>query len=78
MRPEARAICGRCGGVFDHAALKAQVKQVAAGMKGTLLLVCPRCYDLPAAFLRVLPLPRDPENVPFPSPETYTIDGPTH
>ncbi len=30
--------------------------------------VCPRCMDVPSAFLKALSLPADPVPVPFPRP----------
>lgn len=74
MNPEARGICGRCGMVHDHNALRPQTRQGPSTLKTSMLLVCRNCFDLPMPWFRTLWLPEDPPNVAFPSPEPYAID----
>jgi hypothetical protein len=72
--PEARAVCDRCGRIFNRPDLRPQTVQGAQNLTYSLLLVCKYCYDHPAPFLQTLFIPRDPPNIEFPSPELYSID----
>lgn len=69
-----RAVCDRCGMVYDHSALKPQLRQGPGSMKPSLLLVCSACRDYPMPWMRTFFLPQDPPLLSFPSPENYAID----
>jgi hypothetical protein len=74
LRPEARAICMRCGMIYNRADLRPQLRQSPGTLTPTQLYVCYSCYDDPAPFMRTVWFPVDPPNISFPSPEFYTID----
>jgi hypothetical protein len=58
--PEHAAVCQRCGIAYAHHELRWQHEWVGKELVNQRKLVCPRCYDQPAEFLRVVTLPPEP------------------
>jgi hypothetical protein len=69
--PQAAAVCGRCGGVFNHVDLQWQFDFAGAGLINKRLLVCHRCLDTPQHQLRAIVLPADPMPVKNPRVQIY-------
>ena len=72
--PQATGICGRCGFAFQLNTLSFQNQWAGPSLLNTNLLVCDRCLDKPAPFLKTLVLPPDPTPVLNARPEPYSID----
>lgn len=72
--PEAFAVCDRCGHWYPHAQLSWQHEYAGPKLVNLRLLVCPRCLDKPAEFLRSIILPPDPLPVKNPRPEFFSAD----
>ena len=64
--PAAAAQCDRCDQTWNHNALRWELQWMGTTIRRTGFLVCPHCYDVPAAFLRAIIIPPDP--VPIPNP----------
>ena len=62
-KPDAFAVCDRCGMWHNLIALRWQVEWRGTTLQNIRLLVCSSCYDTPQEQLRTIGLP--PE---FPSP----------
>jgi hypothetical protein len=59
-RPQAHAICDRCGARYNHADLKWQMEWRGATLQNIRVLVCDHCYDTPQENVRSIVLPADP------------------
>lgn len=66
--PRAAGFCDRCDTAWQLSELKWQYQWRGAGLANTMFRVCPRCIDVPSAFLKALNLPADPVPVSFPRP----------
>lgn len=71
--PRVHAICGRCGGRFNHDELQWQFQWVGPRLQNLRLLVCKTCLDVPQEQLRTIILPPDPVPIENPRPELYEI-----
>lgn len=60
-KPEALAVCDRCGIWYNLVDLKFQYDWRGAVLQNLRLLVCDRCYDKPQEQLRAIVLPADPQ-----------------
>jgi hypothetical protein len=59
-RPEAHAICDRCGFRYNHQDLAFQYEWRGATLQNIRILVCRRCLDVPQENIRSIVLPADP------------------
>ncbi len=66
--PQAAGQCDRCGFVYNHCDLRAQMDWRGATLQNIQLMVCERCYDVPQQQLRAITLPADPVPVRNPRP----------
>jgi hypothetical protein len=73
-RPQAHAICDRCGGRFNLVDLSWQFDWRGTAIQNLRILVCSECYDQPQAQLRSIVLPIDPEPLLNARPELYAIN----
>jgi hypothetical protein len=62
-RPEAHAICDRCGFRWNHSALRWQYDYRGPIVANLRILVCPTCLDGVNSQLRAITLPVDPEPI---------------
>lgn len=69
--PRAFAICDRCGFGFNHYRLSFQFEWAGAGIRNTMMLVCPRCKDKMQQQLRAIVLPADPVPIINPRPPDF-------
>ena len=60
-KPEALAVCDRCGRWYNLVDLKFQYDWRGAVLQNLRLLVCTPCYDKPQEQLRSIVLPADPQ-----------------
>ena len=60
-KPDAFAVCDRCGMWHNLIALRWQVESRGTALQNVRLLVCSSCYDSPQEQLRTIVLPPDPE-----------------
>ena len=67
-RPQAAAICDRCGFAYSHSDLSWQYDWAGASLINKRILVCDTCNDVPNAQLRAIVVPADP--VPIQNPRT--------
>ena len=74
-RPEASAICDRCGFLYSHSALNWQHEWAGLKLQNLRLLVCDRCLDLPNPQLKARILPPDPTPIANARPEPFTYTG---
>ena len=72
--PSCWGTCDRCGGLWNLNRLGWEVQWYGTEIKRTGFRVCPPCLDVPAAFLKAITLPADPEPAYQPRPEPYTAD----
>jgi hypothetical protein len=59
-RPQAHAICDRCGFRYNHADLRWQNEWRGATLQNIRVLVCTHCLDVPQENVRAIVLPADP------------------
>lgn len=59
-RPQAFAICERCGFQYNHNALVWDTQYHGRELRRTGFLVCQSCSDIPNPTLRPIVLPADP------------------
>lgn len=59
-RPQAHAICDRCGRRWNFVDLKWQMEWRGATLQNIRVLVCPPCVDIPQENIRSIVLPADP------------------
>lgn len=71
-RPEAGAVCDRCGFRYAHNQLSWQFDWMGPRIQNKRILVCPSCIDIPQDQLRDIILPPDPVAILNPRPEDYT------
>jgi hypothetical protein len=62
-KPQAHAICDRCGFRYNHVDLRWQHEWRGAVMPNIRVLVCPECYDTPQENVRAISLPADPDPI---------------
>lgn len=70
-RPEAHAICDRCGFRYNHSDLGWQFQWRGTSLQNIRQLVCQPCLDKPQEQLRVIILPMDPVPIMNARPENY-------
>lgn len=73
-RPEAWAVCDRCGSWYLHSQLSWQFQFAGPNLQNLRLLVCKRCLDVPQPQLQPRILPPDPVPIMNPRPEWFAID----
>ena len=73
-RPQAHAICDRCGFRWNHADLSWNFDWRGAALQNTRILVCRRCLDKPQEQLRAIVLPSDPDPIINARIEPYACD----
>lgn len=69
--PRAAGICDRCNQTYQLNDLKFQHQWRGTALQNTYFRVCPRCLDVPSAFLKALLLPADPVPVPYPRVDQF-------
>ena len=69
--PTAAGTCDRCAGIFQHSHLRWQYDQRGRQLQNIRILVCERCEDEPAYFLKPLVLPPDPYPIANARPYPY-------
>lgn len=72
--PEAWAICGRCGKLYNHVDLGFQFDWQGPRLQNLRVLVCDGCLDKPFEHNRTIILPPDPMPILNPRPEFYISD----
>ena len=72
--PRARAVCDRCGQIWQHNQLIWQYQWQGPKLQNIRLLVCPPCYDTPQEQLRTIVLPPDPVPIFNARPEANVQD----
>ena len=72
-RPQAHAICDRCGFRYNHVDLRWQMDWAGSSLINKRLLVCGRCTDTPQEQLRTIVLPADPVPIQNPRPENFVL-----
>lgn len=70
-RPQAFAVCQRCGQWYNRASLKFQFDWRGPKIENLYILVCGHCYDKPQEQLRAITLPADPVPIFYPSVEDF-------
>ncbi len=73
-RPRAKAVCDRCGFLYQHDKLQWQFQWVGTKLQNIRRLVCNSCLDAPQMQLRTIILPIDPEPILNARPEDYVSD----
>lgn len=73
-RPQAFAVCDRCGNWRNHVDLQWQWQWSGVKLQNLRLLVCESCLDVPQAQLKARILPPDPLPIKDPRPEYFDID----
>lgn len=73
-RPQAQAVCMRCGLWYNRVDLNFQFQWRGTSLRNIYILVCDRCLDVPTEQLRAIQLPADPTPVYFPSVEDFVGD----
>lgn len=74
-KPEAFAICDRCGLTYNHSKLVWQWQYAGLTLINKRILVCTvTCLDKPSPFLKTIVLPPDPLPVKNPRPEFFVQD----
>jgi len=72
-RPQAHAICDRCGFRYNHVDLRWQMDWAGPSLINKRILVCQRCTDVPQEQLRTIVLPADPMPIQNPRPENFVL-----
>lgn len=73
-RPQAHAICQRCGFRVNRVDMINQPEWRGAALLPINIYVCGRCLDVPQEQLRAIVLPADPVPVLLPFPEPFLAD----
>jgi hypothetical protein len=73
-RPQAQAVCDRCGIWYNHVDLRWQYDWAGTSLINRRFLVCLRCYDKPQQQLRAIILPADPVPIRNPRIEPFIKD----
>ena len=69
FKPSARAVCDKCGFLWNDSTLQFQWAVQGQTMVNTGSRVCRKCLDAPALFQRNTGLPADPVNILNPRPD---------
>lgn len=72
-KPQAHAICDRCGFRYNHVDLRWQYAWRGPIVQNIRLLVCSKCYDMPQEQLRAIVVPADP--TPIINARTQDFEG---
>ena len=75
-RPQALAVCDRCGTWYNRKELRWQFEWAGRSLQNQQILVCYQCLDVPNQQLRTFVPPPDPMPVWQPRPEMSDM-GPT-
>lgn len=67
--PRALGVCDRDGFTYNHADLQFQMEWRGNDLVNLNILVCSRCLDVPAEWLRPIVLGPDPIPIRYPRPE---------
>jgi hypothetical protein len=70
-KPQAFAVCFRCGMWYNRVALQFQYEWRGPTLVNTFILVCNKCLDVPTEQNRAITLPADPEPVFYPSVQDF-------
>jgi hypothetical protein len=70
-KPQAQAVCQKCGFWYNRVNLEFQFEWRGAQLQNTYILVCKRCLDIPQEQLRAITLPADPTPIFYPSVENF-------
>ena len=73
-RPQAFAVCDRCGMWNNHYKLAWQFQWAGTGLVNQRILVCPPCLDRPSQQLRAIIIPADPVPIRNPRTEPFVED----
>lgn len=73
-RPQAMAVCDRCGIWYSHVSLHWQWEWSGVKLQNLRLLVCECCLDTPQPQLKARVLSPDPLPIRNPRPEFFYID----
>jgi len=73
-RPEALAVCDRCGFLYNHSDLQWQYQWTGTRLQNLMRLVCQDCLDIPQEQIRSIILPPDPLPILNPRSEQYTAE----
>lgn len=74
-KPQAFAVCQRCGMWYNRVNLEFQFEWRGATLQNTYILVCKKCKDIPQEQNRAIVLPADPTAIFYPSVEDFTADS---
>lgn len=74
FRPQAHAICDRCGFRYNHVDLRWQYDWSGTSLRNLRILVCRRCQDKPQQQLRAIIVPADPVPIQNPRTEPFVTD----
>lgn len=74
-RPRAKAVCDRCGFLYNHDRLQWQFQWQGPKLQNLKILVCKSCLDTPNEQLRTIIIPPDPPSIQNSRPENYTADN---
>lgn len=75
LYPRAKAVCDRCGQLWNHYKLTWQYQWVGPRLQNLRFLVCPECYDKPQPNIRRIIIPPDPTPIMNARPENYVLDN---
>lgn len=74
-RPQAQAVCDRCGMWYNHVDLVWQYDWAGSSLVNKRILVCKRtCLDKPQQQLRAIIIPADPVPIKNPRTEPFNED----
>lgn len=73
-RPEAKAVCDRCGFMYSLADLKFQYEWAGTALINQNIMVCTPCLDVPQIQFKTFVIPPDPVPVQNPRVEYYGIE----
>lgn len=73
-RPQAFAVCDRCGIWYNRVRLRNQMEWQGTSLRPLYLFVCNECYDTPQQQLRNIVIPADPIPVIMPRTEPFLYD----
>lgn len=74
-RPQAQAVCDRCGLWYSHVDLRWQYDWAGTSLINKRILVCARtCLDKPQQQLRAIIIPADPVPINNPRTEPFAED----
>ena len=77
-KPQAHAVCDRCGFRYLHVDLTWQYDWAGIQMQNKRILVCETCLDTPQQNgRRTVILPPDPQPIINPRPEAYGVEVPS-